>query len=175
MRWVPLELGRVAEVGPQVDTAINTYTALQRQLAWRGTLNPAQLTLALMALRRSFAARLEDMTAFYQANDLDPRSGAVEAARLKLKRFLRTIDSCGATDEGDTGAFVLLDSPDRADPAAATIEATSKEAAEGIAAEEAREGTVTLRVVLTAEEYDELLARREAFRQLKLDSMLYKR
>ncbi|ESL07242.1 hypothetical protein TRSC58_05074 [Trypanosoma rangeli SC58] len=174
MRWVPLELGRVAEVGPQVDKAIDTYTALQRQLAWRGTLNPSQLTLALAVLRRSFAARLEDMAAFYQANDLDPRSGAVEAARLKLKRFLRTIDSCGATDEGETGAFVLLASPDREAPAAATIEVASKEGAEGKAAE-AQEDTVTLRVVLTAEEYDELLARREAFRQLKLDSMLYRR
>ncbi|RNF09067.1 uncharacterized protein Tco025E_07150 [Trypanosoma conorhini] len=177
MRWVPLELDRVAEVGPQVDAAINTYAALQRQLARRGTSSPAQLARALAVLRESFAARLEEMAAFYQANDLDPRSGAVEAARLKLKRFLRAPASCGATGAPEAETFMLLPpSPDKAarratgaDPAKASIEATGSEAAEEA------EDTVTLRVVLTADEYQELLARREAFCQLKLDSMLCKR
>ncbi|PBJ74917.1 hypothetical protein BCY84_11848 [Trypanosoma cruzi cruzi] len=174
MRWVPLELDRSSEIGFQVDTVIDTYNSLQRQLIRRETSDSLQIKKALEVLRHSFANRLEEMTIFYQENDLDPRSGEVEAARLKLKRFLHSVESSYEERDLKTEAFMLPLSPEHK-----MTKPTDKNHGKEIievrkGEEEAGSDMVTLRVVLTEEEYQEILARREAVRQLKLNAMLYK-
>lgn len=174
MQWIVLDLNCASQINAQVDAVIDTYTTLQRLLSQRGTSNPLQITRALEVLRHSFSDRLEEMATFYQENDLDPRSGNIEMARLKLKRFLHSVE-CSNTRRGqERNSFVAPPSdnpasrPARDGPSRETVEADARE-------QEPDRDSITIRVFLTEEEYSEIIARREALRQLKLDSVLNKR
>ncbi|ORC91428.1 uncharacterized protein TM35_000064330 [Trypanosoma theileri] len=174
MKWIPLELDRSREISEQVDTVINTYTTLQRQLTQRRASNPPQVEKALAVLRRSFADRMEEMAIFYQQNDLDPRSGEIEAGRLKIKRFLHSLETSDVSREVEENASAILHSSDKkknVDVYNTGIETIRRNLLEREKTN--NETTVTIRVILTEAEYNEILARREAIRQLKLNTVLY--
>ncbi|KEG12862.1 hypothetical protein DQ04_01371090 [Trypanosoma grayi] len=174
MRWIPLDLSRSADICSQVDTVINTYTTLQRQLPQQTASNPSQIAKALAVLRRSFADRLEEMAVFYQENDLDARSAAVEAARLRLKRFLRSLDVSDLSTELQTDSSTVPPH-DSMMMRAAACSTGNQAVGTGRLEENDDNETVTIRIVLTEAEYNEILTRREALRQLKLDSVVYNR
>ncbi|KAH9598150.1 hypothetical protein LSM04_004979 [Trypanosoma melophagium] len=176
MKWIPLELDRSKEINEQVNTVINTYTTLRRQLTQRRTSNPSQVAKAIAVLRRSFADRMKEMGMFYQQNDLDPRSSEIEMGRLKIKRFLHSLETSDVSTEIEGNSSAFLRSSDKrksVDVYNTGVENMRKSRLER--GESVNESTVTIQVILTEAEYNEILARCEAIRQLKLDTVLYNR
>lgn len=175
MKWIELELGRVAEIEKQTDEVIRTYEALRRQQqAPKRTANVSQISRALDVLKNAIVARIAHLERFYHEHDLDSRAARFETVRLKLKRVLRE-NGVSLNEISAMGAMHSYNSPNtnnttpqqqhhqqlqQSTPRSAVNEAIDQ-------LPRGSDGKVTLRIHMTPEEYDELRTRRAAAQMLR--------
>jgi hypothetical protein len=171
MKWIDLDLSKVAEIEKQIGEVIRTFEALSKQLSTpRKGVNTGQVTQALRVLKAAIVSRIVALETFYKENDLDSRAARFEAARLKLKRALK--ESGMAPQEfasiaaahlpghlhttGLSGETVAADGSHSSSARDTLMQLKS-------AAERSGSGQpITLRVHMTPAEFEELRARRQA-------------
>jgi hypothetical protein len=168
MKWIELNLARVSEIEKQVEEVLRTYdTLLKQHQSPRRPGNFAQIERALQVLRSAMTARVAELEAFYRENDLDARAARLEGSRLKLKRILRESNANVPTTAAAKAAPSARS--DNSRPESSTPSrpvSTSHQHSQQYQQQQPEQGTVTLRVLMTRTEYDELQVRRDAARHI---------
>ena len=192
MKWIELDLNRLADVEKQADEVARTFETLTRQRQKRpasGDPSSSQIEKALEALKYSMVRRVDEMERFYRDNDLDARASRLETIRLKMKKLLKDHNvSFAASTSATAAAAVAQESTSvsgqtggasSSGPSSATASARSTatpaqsagtsthsvpkiDSSFGRAVDE----LVTVKIFLTNQEYEELKTRRDAYRQL---------
>ena len=179
MKWIDLELAKVADIEKQTAEVIRTFETLvkQQQQPKKGV-NVTQVAQAVRVLKAAMVSRVLTLEAFYKEHDLDSRAARFETARLKLKRALK---ESGMTPQEFATIAQATDGAHRGDGATPTtlggggsssMSGRTQSAREISAALQSQrrgggEETCTLRVHMTPAEFDELRARRQAIRTVQ--------
>eukprot|EP00672_Neobodo_designis_P025495 CAMPEP_0174839224 /NCGR_PEP_ID=MMETSP1114-20130205/7902_1 /TAXON_ID=312471 /ORGANISM="Neobodo designis, Strain CCAP 1951/1" /LENGTH=309 /DNA_ID=CAMNT_0016073345 /DNA_START=83 /DNA_END=1008 /DNA_ORIENTATION=+ len=186
MKWIDLELSKIADIEKQSAEVIRTYETLtkQQQQPKKGV-NVAQVTQAIRVLKSAMVSRVLALEAFYKEHDLDSRAARFETTRLKLKRALKeggmtpqefaTIaQAAEARRTAAAGGESLAgaSTPTMSSASALGRTHSQREVAAALNSHKLTPGAdgqpaCTLRVHMTPAEFEELRARRQAIRTVR--------
>ena len=177
MKWIELELGKIADVEKQAGEVIRTYETLSKQLANpRKGVNTSQVAQAVRVLKTAVVSRVLALEEFYRENDLDSRAARFETVRLKLKRTLKEA-GMSPQEFAAIAQSQSLGQPQRATAASAmsgASQATTPNQTTGATGGLNRfgsapdaDGMITLKIHMTPAEFEQLRARRAAVRAVR--------
>ncbi|KAJ9459556.1 hypothetical protein DIPPA_32066 [Diplonema papillatum] len=180
MRWTKLSFDNLPEVTKQTDEVATIIQSLVAQITnGTGDVPSSTHVDVLRNLQRSCLKRIAQLETFYADNDLHDDAPAIEQQRLKLKRCLRQADAAleraghpKSSSGGDTLCSSSLSRQASGEGASGCVEGLRT--AGGSAPTASPQGerqtsrlSTQLRIRLTPKEYEEIVAKREAYRQLR--------